>query len=48
MLCLYDLRRLGSGVLLDLMRTHPRILLGGLVLENPHYLSDDEFSTAHA
>jgi hypothetical protein len=47
-LCLYDVRRLGSGVLLDLLRTHPRILLGGLVLENPHYLSDDEFSTAHA
>jgi hypothetical protein len=38
-LCLYDLRRLGSGILLDLMRTHPKLLLGGLVLENPHHLA---------
>lgn len=41
-LCLYDLRRLGSGILLDLMRTHPKLLLGGLVLENPHHLATDE------
>ena len=47
-LCLYDLRRLGSGVLLDLIKTHPRILLGGLVLENPHHLTDDEFTAAFA
>lgn len=47
-LCLYDLRRLGSGILLDVLKTHPRILLGGLVLENPDYLSDDEFAAARA
>jgi hypothetical protein len=47
-LCLYDLRRLGSGILLDLLRTHPKLLLGGLVLENPHHLSSDEFTAAHA
>jgi len=47
-LCLYDLRRLGSGILLDLLRTHPKLLLGGLVLENPHHLSSDEFAAAQA
>jgi len=47
-LCLYDLRRLGSGILLDLLRTHPKLLLGGLVLENPHHLSSDEFVAAQA
>lgn len=46
-LCLYDLRRLGSGVLLDLLRTHPRLLLGGLVLENPHHMSSEEFTATH-
>jgi hypothetical protein len=45
-LCLYDLRRLGSGVLLDLLRTHPKLLLGGLVLENPHHITGDEFAAA--
>jgi hypothetical protein len=43
-LCLYDLRKLGSGVLMDLLRTHPKLLLGGLVLENPHHMSVDEFT----
>lgn len=45
-LCLYDLRRLGSSVLMDLMRTHPKLLMGGLLLENPHHISSDEFSTS--
>jgi hypothetical protein len=45
-LCLYDLRRLGSGILLDLMKTHPKLLLGGLVLENPHHISSEEFAAA--
>lgn len=46
LLCLYDLSRLGSGILMDLLKTHPKLLLGGLVLENPHHLSSDEFATA--
>jgi hypothetical protein len=41
-LCLYDLARLGGGMVVDLLKTHPKILLGGLVLENPHYLTPDE------
>jgi len=36
-LCLYDLARFGGGFLVDLLRTHPKLLMGGLVLENPHY-----------
>ena len=47
-LCLYDLRKLGSGVLMDLLRTHPKLLLGGLVIENPHHMSADEFSAGRA
>lgn len=47
-LCLYDLAKVGGGVLLDLIKTHPRILMGGLLLENPHHLTGDEFSIAHA
>ncbi len=43
-LCLYDLRRLGSSVMMDLLRTHPKLLLGGLLLENPHHISSDEYS----
>jgi hypothetical protein len=42
-LCLYDLDRFGGGVLVDVLKTHPKILLGGMVLDNPHYLTPDEF-----
>lgn len=42
-LCLYDLERFGGGILVDVLKTHPKILLGGMVLENPHYLTPDEF-----
>jgi hypothetical protein len=42
-LCLYDLAAFGGGILVDLMKTHPKLLLGGMLLENPHALSPDEF-----
>jgi hypothetical protein len=42
-LCLYNLELVGGGILVDLMKTHPKLILGGMVLENPHSLSPDEF-----
>ncbi len=45
LLCLYDMSKLGSGILFDLLKTHPKLLLGGLVLENPHYLTPEELAT---
>jgi hypothetical protein len=43
-LCLYDLARFGGGILVDLLRTHPKLLMGGLVLENPHYRPPDDLA----
>jgi hypothetical protein len=40
--CLYDLDRFGSGALVSLVMTHPRMLVGGMVIENPYYLTPDE------
>jgi hypothetical protein len=42
-LCLYDLQRFGGGIMIDLLKTHPKLLLGGMILDNPHYLSPAEF-----
>ena len=42
-LCLYDLHRFSGEVLVDLLKTHPRVLLFGRVLDNPNYLEPDEF-----
>jgi hypothetical protein len=46
LLTFYDLGRLGAGVLVDLVRTHPRVLLGGVLLENPHHLTAGELAGA--
>jgi DcmR-like sensory protein len=45
-LCLYDLERFGGGVVVDALRTHPKLLLGGLLLDNPHFVPPDEFRAA--
>lgn len=43
-LCLYDLERFSDGnVLLDLMRTHPKVLLSGQILDNPWYMDPDDY-----
>jgi hypothetical protein len=43
LLCMYDLDRFGGDILVGLIKTHPKLLLGGLVLDNPHYLSPEEY-----
>jgi DcmR-like sensory protein len=40
--CLYDIGRFGSGIIVDLLKTHPRMLIGGMLVENPYYTSPDE------
>lgn len=43
-LCLYDLERFTNGrLLLDVMRTHPKVLLSGAVVDNPWYVEPDSF-----
>jgi hypothetical protein len=42
-LCLYDLEVFGGSVLVDLMHTHRKILMGGMLIENPHYLSPEDY-----
>jgi hypothetical protein len=42
-LCLYDLEQYGGQILVDILKTHPKVLMGGTVLENLYYLEPDEF-----
>ena len=42
-MCLYDLDRFGGEILVDVLKTHPKILMGSTVLENLYYLEPDEF-----
>lgn len=45
-LCLYDLGRCSSELALGVLKTHPKVLMGGMVLENPFYLQPEEFLAA--
>jgi DNA-binding CsgD family transcriptional regulator len=44
-MCMYDLRRFGTSMLVDVLKTHPKVLLDGMVLDNPDYLTPTEYLT---
>jgi hypothetical protein len=41
--CAYDLNRHSGSVVMDVMRTHPMVIIGGVLQENPLYVPPDEF-----
>lgn len=41
--CVYDLNRHSAGLVLDVLRTHPMVIVGGVLQENPLYVPPDEF-----
>lgn len=45
-LCLYDIDQFGGGIIVDMLKTHPRVLLGGMVIENPFFLTPEEFAAS--
>jgi hypothetical protein len=40
--CTYDLNKHSAAVVMDIMRTHPYVLIGGTLHENPYFVSPDE------
>src|SRR5262245_35729640 len=44
--CVYDLTRFGGDVVVDVMRTHPVVVVGGLLQEHPVYVHPAEFIRA--
>jgi hypothetical protein len=42
-ICTYDLAKFGGGIVVDILRTHPLAIIGGLLIENPFYLPPDQF-----
>lgn len=39
----HDLRRFRGDIVVDVMRTHPLIIIGGILQENPFFVPPDEF-----
>jgi DcmR-like sensory protein len=42
-ICTYDSNTLGAGMALDVLRTHPIVIIGGVLQENPFFVPPDEF-----
>ena len=41
--CNYDLTKCGASVAMDIMRTHPLVIIGGLLRENPFFVAPEQF-----
>jgi hypothetical protein len=42
-ICAYDLAKFGASVVMDALRTHPVVIIGGLLQENPFFVPPDQF-----
>jgi hypothetical protein len=42
-ICTYDLTKFGGHIVVDIMRTHPMIVIGGTLQENPFFVAPDQF-----
>jgi MEDS: MEthanogen/methylotroph, DcmR Sensory domain len=41
--CVYDLNKHPGAIVMDMLRTHPMVIIGGVLYENPYYVPPDEF-----
>jgi hypothetical protein len=42
-ICVYDLTKFGGETVIDMLRTHPVVIVGGILLQNPFFVPPDEF-----
>ena len=42
-ICTYHLSKFGGDAVVDILRTHPVVIIGGILQQNPFYLPPDEF-----
>lgn len=47
LLCMYDVELFGTSMLLDVLKTHPKLLVGATVLDNPGCLPPDDYLAQH-
>lgn len=43
LICVYDINKFSGAVILDILRTHPMVVIGGTLQENPFFVPPDEF-----
>jgi len=42
-ICTYHLAKFGGDTVIDIMRTHPMVIIGGILQQNPFFVQPDDF-----
>jgi hypothetical protein len=42
-ICVYDLAKFGGDAVIDILRTHPMVVIGGILQQNPFFVPPEEF-----
>lgn len=42
-ICVYDIAKFSGAIIVDVLRTHPMVIIGGTLQENPFFVPPDEF-----
>jgi hypothetical protein len=42
-ICTYDLSKFSASLVMDMMRTHPVVIIGEVLQENPFFVPPDQF-----
>lgn len=42
-MCMYDLDRFGGDMVMNVLQTHPRVFVNGIIIPNPHYVPTQQF-----
>ena len=42
-ICTYHLAKFGGDTVIDIMRTHPMVIIGGILQENPFFVPPEQF-----
>ena len=42
-ICVYDLAKFRGNTVIDIMRTHPMVIIGGILQQNPFFVPPEEF-----
>jgi DcmR-like sensory protein len=42
-ICVYDLTKFSASIVMDILRTHPQVIVGGILQKNPFYVPPEDF-----
>ena len=47
-ICLYNVNKFSGSIIMNVLRTHPYTINGGVIAENPYYQDPDKWLASNA